>query len=208
MTFLHLTVRFLDNRYHGLLARNGLPEWPPSPFRLYSALVSGVGRRGELDSAVGKSLEWLQTLAPPIIVAPRAKTGQKIIRYVPNNDADSNKFRKTPEKCRVAKPTIPTLFQLSLDEKPEVHYLWDVEGISGVPCGCLRDAARTLTTLGWGIDMAYADARLASQSEVESLLGVRWHPTAEVWREDGMLRVSNGGSSVRKGHAERFETLS
>src|SRR5437762_10248282 len=56
MTHLLLTVRWLDGRYHGLLSRDGPPEWPPSPFRLFQALVSGVARRGELDSVLGESL--------------------------------------------------------------------------------------------------------------------------------------------------------
>jgi len=189
MTFLQFTVRFLDHRYHGLLTRGGPPEWPPSPFRLFSALVAGVGRRGELDSEVGKSLEWLQEWDPPVIVAPRAKQGQSFIRHVPNNDSDSDKFRKTPEKCRTAKPTIPTLFWLEPDQKPEVHYLWDVEHICDVPFDCLCCAAQSLTTLGWGIDMAFAHVRLASQSDAGSLLGVRWHPKPHVWRDVGMLRV-------------------
>ena len=66
---LLLTVRFLDNRYHGLLDRKGPREWPPSPFRLFCALVAGVARRNELDSEIGKSLAWLQKLNPPIIIA-------------------------------------------------------------------------------------------------------------------------------------------
>jgi len=48
MTDLLITVRFLDDRFHGLLDRGGPTEWPPSPFRLFRALLAGVARRGEL----------------------------------------------------------------------------------------------------------------------------------------------------------------
>ena len=61
MTFLRITVRFLDARYHGLLDRGGPPEWPPSPFRLFCAMVAGVARQGELDGDAGKA--FLQILA-------------------------------------------------------------------------------------------------------------------------------------------------
>src|ERR1700678_4467698 len=102
MTHLLLTVRFLDDRYHGLLDRGGPPEWPPSPFRLFQALVAGVARRGELVDGeevssnttftpIGQALGWLQQLTrdhPPIIIAPKSKTGQAITRFVPNNDGD------------------------------------------------------------------------------------------------------------------------
>jgi CRISPR-associated protein Csb2 len=37
--------------------------------------------------------------------------------------------------------------------------------------------------------MAYADARLIEQAELEGLQGVRWHPRVGAQRNDGMLRV-------------------
>jgi len=186
MTHLLLTVRFLNERYHGLLDRGGPPEWPPSPFRLFQALVAGVARRGELDTAVGKALEWLQGLAAPIIIAPRSKTGQAITRFVPNNDGDK-KFNR--QERLTAKPTIPTLFLLEPDQKPEVHYVWDISQHPDAPVDRIRDAARSLTTLGWGIDMAFADADRADETRLQSLKGIRWHPKADVWRDEGMLRT-------------------
>src|SRR5437016_3400131 len=126
MTHLLLTVRFLDDRYHGLLARGGPPEWPPSPFRLFCALVAGVARRGELESDVGKALAWLQALAPPIIIAPKEKKGRAIMRFVPWNSGDIKPDR---QERLSAKLTIPTIMLLELDQKPEVHYLWDVRGL-------------------------------------------------------------------------------
>ncbi len=197
MTFLLVTVRFLDDRYHGLLDRGGPPEWPPSPFRLFQALVAGVARRGELVigedtpdntnfTEVGQAIGWLQRRTSPIIIAPKSQTGQAITRFVPNNDGDK-KFDR--QERLTAKATIPTLFVLEPNQKPEVHYVWDISNQSDAPLQQLRDAARSLTSLGWGIDMAFADARSGTQAEVESLQGVRWHPKLGVWRDEGMLRV-------------------
>ncbi|MDZ4745312.1 MAG: type I-U CRISPR-associated protein Csb2 [bacterium] len=197
MTFLLLTVRFLDDRYHGLLDRGGPPEWPPSPFRLFQALVAAVARRGELvigeDSPdntnytmVGQAIGWLQQQSAPIIITPTSQTGQAITRFVPNNDGDK-KFDR--QQRLTAKVTIPTLLLLEPNQKPEVHYVWDIGNQSDPPLQQLRDAARSLTSLGWGIDMAFADARSTTQAEVESLPGIRWHPKSGVWRDEGMLRV-------------------
>ncbi|MFN0198912.1 MAG: type I-U CRISPR-associated protein Csb2 [Planctomycetaceae bacterium] len=195
MNFLLLTVRFLDDRYHGLLNRGGPPEWPPSPFRLFCALVAGVARRGELDGEIGTALSWLQKLEPPIIIAPKAKSGQAIIQYVPNNDGD----KKTDRQERLtAKPTFPTLMLLNPDEKPRVHYLWDITGKSDVPVDRLRDAARSLTTLGWGVDMAFADARSVAEIEAQELTGIRWHPKLGVWRDEGMLRVPTSDAELQE----------
>lgn len=195
MTFLLLTVRFLDGRYHGLLDRGGPPEWPPSPFRLFSALVAGVARRGELEGETDRALAWLQKLDPPMIIAPKARTGQAITRFIPSNDGDNPKKRDRQDRL-AAKPTIPTLMLLGPDDKPEVHYLWDVDGRSDVPLDRIRDVARSLTTLGWGVDMAFADARTITELNAQELLGVRWHPKPKVWRGEGMLRVPTATEDI------------
>ncbi|MEW6235523.1 MAG: type I-U CRISPR-associated protein Csb2 [Candidatus Omnitrophota bacterium] len=182
MTHLLLTVRWLDDRYHGLLDRNGPQEWPPSPFRLFQALVAGVAQRGELDFSLGLAFGWLQKLKPPVIITPQAKGGQPITRFVPNNDGDE-KFDR--EKRLTAKLTMPML----LLDRPEILYLWEIRDIPNPPIIHIRNAARCLVCLGWGIDMAFADARTVSQTEVKSLQGIRWYPKPDVWRDEGMLRT-------------------
>ncbi len=187
MTHLLLTVRFLDDRYHGLLDRGGPSEWPPSPFRLFQALVAGVARRGELVvgddvpsntnfTPIGQALGWLQQHTrehPPIIIAPKSKPGQAITRFAPNNDGDK-KFDR--QERLTSKHTEPTLFLLEPDQQPEIHYAWPLNGAKGCPVADLERAARSLTTLGWGIDMAFADARLAAEAELQTLKGIRWYP--------------------------------
>jgi CRISPR-associated protein Csb2 len=200
MTHLVLTVRFLDNRYHGLLGKSGPAEWPPSPFRLFQALVAGVARRGELVfgddvpsntrfTPIGQALGWLQRHTrdhPPVIITPKSKTGQAITRFVPNNDGDKKLER---QERLAAKPTIPTLFLLDSDQRPEVHYIWNIGIITDAPLDGIRDAARSLTTLGWGVDMAFADARSATEAELQQLNGVRWYPKKDARRDDGSLRT-------------------
>ncbi len=200
MTHLLLTVRFLDDRYHGLLDRGGPPEWPPSPFRLFQGLVAGVARRGELVDGedvpsnanftpIGKSLDWLQRHTrdhPPIIIAPKSRTGQAITRFVPNNDGDK-KFDR--QERLTAKPTIPTLFLLEKDQKPEVHYIWELPDNHNCPAIDIERAARSLTTLGWGIDMAFADARLTNEAELQTLKGIRWYPKKNVGSFRDTLRL-------------------
>src|SRR5690348_4814224 len=105
MNHLCITVRWLDGRYHGLLARDGPPEWPPSPYRLFQALVAGVAHVGELDGPIGKSLEWLES-RPPIIITPRSSPGQVVTRFVPNNDGDQKADRQNRLTGKTSRPTI------------------------------------------------------------------------------------------------------
>jgi CRISPR-associated protein Csb2 len=123
---------------------------------------------------------------PPIIIAPKSLVGQKITRFVPNNDGD-RKFDR--QERLTAKPTIPTLFILEEGQTPEVHYVWDIVAKSDCPVADIERAARSLTTLGWGIDMAFADARLADESELQNLKGVRWYPQKRDWPIRDTLRV-------------------
>lgn len=207
MIHLLVTVRFLDNRYHGLFDRGGPPEWPPSPFRLFQALVAGVARRGELVvgddvpsnrcfTPVGVALGWMQRHTkkhPPIIIAPISKTGQGITRFVPNNDGD----RKPDRQERLtAKHTEPTLFLLEPGQKPELYYLWQLVENHACPIEDIERAARSLTTLGWGIDMAFANARLADDAELQKLKGIRWYPKKDAGSFHDTLRTPTYDSDL------------
>jgi CRISPR-associated protein Csb2 len=201
MNHLCITVRWLGERYHGLLSRDGPPEWPPSPFRLFQALVAGAGRRGKLDGEVGKSLRWLESLGPPVIVAPRSHPGRVITRFVPNNDGDKVPDRQNRLTGKTARPTI-------MIDPPEIHYIWPVQG----ECPELRgviEASHWLTCFGWGIDMAYADGRRLDDEQIGSMSGVRWLPIQDAFRDDGLLRVPKKRSmcDLRRAHASALNRI-
>src|SRR4051794_33235045 len=86
---LNLTVTFATSRYHGRSSESEL-EFPPSPSRLFQALIAGshcgaydLIHRNKRDCV----LQWLESLEPPVIETPViCKTGIGITNYVPNND--------------------------------------------------------------------------------------------------------------------------
>ena len=188
MSHLCITVRWMDDRYHGLLDREGPPEWPPSPFRLFQALVAGVARSGELDSELRASLEWLESRPAPVIIAPRACNGQVIKRFVPNNDGDKVPDRQKRLTAKTSRPTI-------MLGAPEIHYLWPIgEDVPETP-GVIR-AAHLLSCFGWGIDMAYGDGRTLDDEAVGGLEGIRWFPNPGSFRDDARRRIPIGGSMM------------
>ena len=208
MTHLLLTVRWLDDHYHGLLDREGPPEWPPSPFRLFQALVAGTARCGKLESALGESLAWLASLDPPVIIAPRSRHGQVVTRFVPNNDGDKVPDRQNRLKGKTFRPT----FML---DPPVIHYLWSIDANHSSHARGVCDAAQNLICLGWGIDMAYADGRLIEQDGILNLKGVRWYPRLGIRRDDGLLRVpivahdSNGDTlrDLKRAHESALKRI-
>jgi CRISPR-associated protein Csb2 len=208
MTCLLLTVRWLDDRYHGLLDRNGTPEWPPSPYRLFQALIAGVARRGELESEVGQSLAWLQSLDPPMIVAPPSLPGQVVTRFVPNNDGDKKPDRQTRLKGKTSHPTL-------MFERSEIRYFWTIDDHDSSRASLVGQAARYLTSLGWGIDLAYADGRAIGDDEIAQSPGIRWCPRKGVMRDDGRLRVPiidaemnvDSLSDLKRAHKSRLDRI-
>ena len=79
---LLISVRWHDGRYHG----SG--HWPPSPARLFQALVAGAAKDG-LSGDAEPGATGSETLGPPVIQAPVAKRGQLFRTFVPNNDLDA-----------------------------------------------------------------------------------------------------------------------
>src|SRR5690606_35743779 len=86
---LCLTIRFPTGTFHGR-RDHGEPEWPPSPLRVFQALVRSAADTRVLDGThVQDALEWLSTLPPPEIAAPPVRYGTPRRVAVPNNDSDT-----------------------------------------------------------------------------------------------------------------------
>src|SRR4051812_48578483 len=85
--YLVLTIQLHDRRYHGMAA--GRAEWPPSPARVFQALVAGSARGNLISDESARALRWLERLPAPTIAAPKAKLGAAIALFVPNNDTDA-----------------------------------------------------------------------------------------------------------------------
>jgi len=112
---LRIEVTFPDRRYHGRSSDNLSAEqieYPPSPSRLFQALIaaSHTGVYGQVHvNARDRALGWLEALPPPTIEAPPAnETGRGVINYVPNND---NGSKDDPlEHVRTAKSFLSVAF--------------------------------------------------------------------------------------------------
>src|SRR5574341_841327 len=101
---LHITLTFATRRYHGRRSEEEL-EFPPSPARLFQALIAGSHCDAYIMLHTAKrdrALQWLESLEPPVIEAPVVcQTGAGITNYVPNNDDGSKENRL--EHIRAAK---------------------------------------------------------------------------------------------------------
>ncbi len=176
---LWIEVRWPDGRFHGVReARTAgreavVPEWPPSPFRLFQALVAGAyggrwaGEDGEALAAKDEAFCWLEGLHPPSVSAPAGKPLRPVTYYVPNNDADA--VGGDPGRIgeiRSAKELRTSLF----DADRPAAYLWRFDAAADDGEGRaqrMAELAGRLHTLGHGIDAAFAHAEVVDAAEGE-----------------------------------------
>lgn len=179
---LLIAVRFHDGRYHG----SG--DWPPSPARLFQALVAGAARE-RLDSNDYQVLTWLESLAPPIIATPTHRPGQSFDFFVPNNDLDAfgGDVRKVGKIRTAEKRMRPRLF----DAGQPFLYAWTFERSdeNQASANVVSQIAERLYQLGRGVDMAWANGEVIDSIELDRRLdaypGVVFRPC-----------VGNGGSAL------------
>jgi CRISPR-associated protein Csb2 len=110
---------------------------------------------------VEQALRWLEIQSPPLV---RACPAVKRESYqIPARDNDMDVIAKDwlrggvgeISKIRKLKPIHPKELR---PEGPHVEYVWEVDSSEGAQMAePLRIAARCLHTLGWGVDMAFAD---------------------------------------------------
>ena len=117
------------------------PDWPPQPDRVFSALASAWGIRGELP-VERAALEWLEGQPPPVIRASAhsARTAPDV--FVPPNDPKSSKAmdaylrvlperrRRQPRRFPVARPDDPNV-ELAWPEAPDAATIDALNAIAG-----------------------------------------------------------------------------
>ncbi len=173
---LCLTARFLQPYSHAR-GEDGSPEWPPSPLRMFQALVAtAVGRQRDAarrERAI-EALRWLERQPSPEIFAPSARQAStSYLLFVPDNIGDqvARRWSMGTDVSLASIKTEKVIRPMHLQGEA-IHYVYrQPEGLE-THLSSLRTAARSITHLGWGIDMVVGDAGTA----VNVPEGERWIP--------------------------------
>jgi CRISPR-associated protein Csb2 len=184
---LVISIRFLGDRYHGRTENGREPEWPPSPLRVFQALVAGVAPRWAdvgLREREVPGLEWLQGLGAPRIIAPISHPGRPVLNYVRENLTDV-----APDK-RDAKFARPTIFRAD----PLVRYSWWFESCEQPLAEAVAHCARHCHSLGWGVDMIVGNGEI-TESEPVADTGEVWYPEPDPTDGGSILRVPRCSTS-------------
>jgi CRISPR-associated protein Csb2 len=197
-TYFVLSVH-LHDRFHGMAF--GAPEWPPSPARVFQALVAGAARGKELADDTARALAWLEELEPPRIGVPRARLGAEGALWVPNNDLDA----KGGDPARVGELRVPKRFVPRLIEGDEpLLYAWAWDR-GGEHAETLTRDANEIYQLGRGIDLAWARGEILDEESTIRLLaqypGVVHEPAGPGDRTSSLCPMPGSLASLRR----RFE---
>lgn len=184
MSYLCLTVQFLQPYYHGR-CDGAEPEWPPSPLRVFQAIVAAAAQRwrdAKFRDDAAPALRWFEQLPIYTIITAGAEPAKTKYRlYVPDNVADkvaaswSCGREASIADYRTEKDVCP--MRLSAEA---VHYLYPLANDGCPHLQTLTAAARSITHLGWGVDMVAADASVLSEQQARLLPEERWSPAADL----------------------------
>jgi CRISPR-associated protein Csb2 len=188
-----LTIHLHDRRYHGA------SEWPPSPARVFQALVAGAARGRRVPDDARRALTLLEGLAAPIIAVPHARRGQRIAMFVPNNDLDA--VEGDPGRVgeiRTKKQVRPWLL-----DGDAFLYAWPVS--DGADASSLVALANGLYQLGRGVDPAWAIGELLDDDGVAARLRDHRGVIHRPGRGDGGLELACPTTNSLASIADRFE---
>ncbi len=178
MNHLCVSITFLDPQFHGH-ADNDKPEWPPSPLRVFQALLSAAKTGcncNKWSDAHAKTFYWLEKSEPPQIIAPEVHATVPYTCYVPNNDSDKAFDRQDRLTGKVFFP-----LRFNCEDQTTVHYLWTIKHLDSSndydPLFVVKQLARQVTTLGWGVDSVVGDSVIMTTEQIETLFGERWLAT-------------------------------
>lgn len=173
MPTLRITVDWLDRAYHGA-------EWPPSPLRLYQAMIAGYAVHRHSDSAFEPAMRHLESLPVPTIHAPEVEERSPVKSAVPNNDGERvlDLFARGNRTGahKKARKTLTTRVRRSFSLNGMVTYEWEATTETARYLAAFEAIVMSVSAVGQGIDVAVARAELVERPT--PVKGVRYSPSS------------------------------
>jgi CRISPR-associated protein Csb2 len=202
-------IRFIHPHplFHGV-SDGGDAEWPPSPMRVFQAILNAASLRARgsgLSQEVQRALQFLEGQRPQIIAPPATQCEVGYRAYVPHNQGDlvtaawhRGRNEESIASHRVEKDHRPMRLQSDGEGLPTVSYVYSIDTQqvdTQTFLESIRPVARSIYCLGWGIDQVVADAEWVDDAAAVGLLGERFTSS------------SNGSTVLRTPRAGALEAL-
>jgi CRISPR-associated protein Csb2 len=124
-----------------------MPDWPPQPDRIFSALVATWAARGESPEE-RQALEWLESRPAPRLLASdmEPRTGATV--FVPPNDPRSDKQKHAGGVLPALRKRQPRRFPAARPHDPVVRLFWTETLPEPETLGALRKLAHDTAYVG------------------------------------------------------------
>jgi CRISPR-associated protein Csb2 len=186
---------------------SSVPDWPPQPDRVFSALVAAWGARGE-RSDERRAIEWLEAQPTPEISASGGFARAATTSFVPPND---------PQTGRVADLAVmpafrrrqPRRFPAYRPDDPIVRLVWrDVEGDDEI-IRALNALAAETAYIGHSSSLTRCRFRIDHDPgrAVPSRRGIYKGRLAELERDYHAGRRPGSGSELPRTSASKVEPV-
>ena len=192
---LAIAVEFLHGTFRGdpdgtaNTGRLQRGEWPPSPARLFAALVAADGTGDRCRVTDGSELEWLEQLPPPKIHAgTRCHHQQLKTRFVVKHHGNAESSTHQEYVGRRGVPTRPGV-RVALSD-PRVLYLWDNWDKVGPPSDAHLNALRLRAARVGFLGTSDSPARLRVRTQMPPSSSEAFVPDED---GDAALSVTQAG---------------
>ncbi len=160
---------------------SSVPDWPPQPDRVFSALVATWAAHGSRE-AERPALEWLEALPAPLIHASDAEPRSSPTVFVPPNDPRSDKVKHALGVLPQLRKRQPRRFPATRPHEPIVRFEWHEDPRSPEMFAALQSLAQDTAYIGHSLSLT----RCRFTSQVAQLESQGRSPQRRVYR--GRLR--------------------
>jgi CRISPR-associated protein Csb2 len=177
---LSVEVRFLLDRFEGSDGHDAdAPEWPPSPARVFMALVAGCAAEAE------EALRWLEQQGPPTVAAGASAESRSPERWLVTNKTHKKGGNATyPGRTNVSRQRVGRSLESS-----KVTYSWRGAAPTAETVEVLDEAARNVGYVGRPTSPAILRVTTGDEAGHE----MRWEPTSQRGLEGVDLRLPYPG---------------
>jgi CRISPR-associated protein Csb2 len=190
-----------------------VPEWPPHPDRLLSALVATWSEHGS-DPAGRAALEWMEGLGPPTIHAAHAQRRDVADHYVPPNDmtVSGKPGSGLPRDASTSLAVLPALrtnrqprqFPAVIPDDPRVRYVWSEAASDSTHLPALEALVADLVYLGHSQALVRAAVLPTEIDPSDGDVLPAWTPTTDVSATTHQIRMAYPGrvAELEAGYAK------
>jgi len=203
---MYLRIDFPSGKYYAARTHApSLPEWPPHPSRIFSALVASACRScAGITTEKQATLKWFETLSLPSIAAPRAELNESPIFYVPPGDSTGRKGLRGQEVYEhgVHRWRQPRHFPCAIIlNEPTVYYGWNSDPESSI-LAALEEIVADVTHVGTSHSMVTMSAHIGKMPKKPTLIpdqrGTKFFRVPTAGRLDELDVVYENKTGVRR----------